>query len=119
MSIKVYAYKRNADNENWQKVGIFKAIDEVLPKGNYEKLEVTNDIIAFKEESLGIQYLFLRTDKKFVKQLEIDGRTGFSKLKEAIDDELKAVNNSISTAKHDPLDELNIAYTKAINYKRD
>jgi hypothetical protein len=106
--------------ENWKKIGTVKDTKDILAKdAKYKRLEVTENIVAYKDEELGTQYLFLSTDKKFVKQLEIGGETPFDQLREAIDRELQATSNSIYTQKFDPLDELDVAYNKAINYKRD
>ncbi len=116
----IYAYKRNSDSEDWKKVGVIKDIKKLIgDESKYRKLEITENIVAYKDEKFDTQYLFLSTNKEFVKQLEIGGETSFDELPEAIDRELQATSNMIYTNRHDPLDELNFAYNKAINYKRD
>lgn len=115
----IYAYKRSGDNDDWHKVGKVKSYDEVLPKGQYKKLEVTEKVVAFKDEEFGTQYLFLSTDKKFVKQLEIGAETSFEQLRDAIDKEFQTINNTYYNEKFDVLDDLTVAYNKAMTYKRD
>jgi hypothetical protein len=116
----IYAYKRNSDSEDWKKIGIVKDIKKLIgEESKYKKLEITENIVAYKDEKFGTQYLLLSTSKEFVKQLEIGGETSFEELPAAIDREFQATSNTIYTNRHDPLDELNVAYTKAINYKRD